>query len=581
MLRLKNSTAGGWNAERVRTSLATHFGGESIVVLANREPFQHDRAPGDGIVVKHSAGGLVTALEPLMRACSGVWVAHGSGSADRLVVDGRDGLSVPPEGPAYRLRRVWLDAREQRGYYYGFSNEGLWPLCHKAHVVPVFRADDYDLYRTVNARFAEAVTEEIESDRPLVLVQDYHFALAPRMIRDRIPLATIVSFWHVPWPNADDLARCPWSRQLLEGLLGSTVVGLQTPDDCENFVESVEAILDVHVNGTRDVIVHAGGQTTVRAYPVSVQFPNRWACQSPPIETCRRAVRESLRLAPDIGLVVGIDRLDYTKGIDEKFLAVERLLELRPGMRGRIALVQIAEPSRHCLPAYQELKSRLSATAARINDRFATEGWCPIILLENHHEPAEVYRFLRAADVCYVGSLHDGMNLVAKEFVSAREDERGVLILSEFAGAARELREALIVNPYAIDACARMLGEALTMSGEEQRIRMRGLRSVVAQFNAYRWAGEMLVDAARLRVVGRGIRPPTAAPESPRGQGTADVQRTPSDTRRQPIRPSPAWSRWSAPPSSRAGSATPGSPHRDRPGVRTARHSWDRGDRYR
>ena len=492
-----------WNAERLRALLATFFNGESIVVLANRQPFQHDRAPGGTVVVRHSAGGLVTALEPLMRAYSGVWVAHGSGSADPLFVDSRDGLGVPPDDPVYRLRRVWLDANEQRGYYYGFANEGLWPLCHRTPVMPVFRADDYRMYCAVNARFADAVTEEIESDRPLVLVQDYHFALAPRIIRARIPFATIVSFWHVPWPNARDYAVCPWRRQLLEGLLGSTVVGFQTPEDCGNFIESVEASVDAQINRTRDVIVHAGGQTTVRAYPVSVQFPNRWARQSPPIETCRRAVRHALRLPADIGLVVGVDRLDYTKGIDEKFLAVERLLELRPDVRERVVLVQIAEPSRHCLPVYQELRSRLSATAARINRRFGSDRWHPIVMREAHHEPAEVYKFLRAADVCYVGSLHDGMNLVAKEFVTARDDERGVLILSELAGAARELPQALIVNPYAIDACARTLGEALTMTTEEQRTRMRGLRSVVAQFNAYRWAGEMLADAARLRAAGR------------------------------------------------------------------------------
>jgi trehalose 6-phosphate synthase len=503
MLRSTDPIAAApWNAEHLRALLATCFNGESIVVLANREPFQHDRAPDGAVVLRHSAGGLVTALEPLMRAYSGVWVAHGAGSADPLFVDARDGLGVPPDDPVYRLRRVWLDANEQRGYYYGFANEGLWPLCHRTEVAPIFRADDYRMYSAVNTRFADAVTEEVESDRPLVLVQDYHFALAPRIIRARLPLATIVSFWHVPWPNARDYAVCPWRRQLLEGLLGSTVVGFQTPEDCRNFVESVEASVDAQISRTRDVIVHAGGQTTVRAYPVSVQFPNRWARQSPPIETCRRAVRHSLRLPADIGLVVGVDRLDYTKGIDEKFLAVERLLELCPDVHERIVLVQIAEPSRHCLAAYQELRSRLSATAARINRRFGNDHWRPIIMREAHHEPAEVYRFLRAADVCYVGSLHDGMNLVAKEFVTARDDERGVLILSELTGAARELLQALIINPYATDACARTLGEALAMTTEEQRTRMRGLRSVVAHFNAYRWAGEMLADAARLSAVG-------------------------------------------------------------------------------
>lgn len=488
-----------WSVERLRTWLATFNRDESIVVVANREPFRHDRAPDGDITVRRSAGGLVTALEPLIQACSGVWVAHGSGTADRVMVDGRDGLGVPPANPLYRLRRVWLDAHEERGYYYGFANEGLWPLCHRAHVQPVFRSDDFNMYRAVNARFAEAVCEEVETNWPLVLVQDYHFALAPQAIRERLPLSTIITFWHIPWPHPRDYAICPWGRQLLEGLLCSTIVGFQTPDDCQNFIETVECSLDAHIDRARNVITYGERRATVRAYPVSVEWPSRWACQSPPVETCRAAVRRQLQVPPDVRLAVGVDRLDYTKGIEEKFLAVERLLELYPEFREHFVLVQIAEPSRDGLPAYREYRSRLAETTNRINLRFGTDGYRPLILLEAHHEPAEVYRFLRAADVCYVGSLHDGMNLVAKEFVSARDDDRGVLILSQFTGAARELTEALIVNPYAIDDSAHALADALGMTDEEQSHRMRAMRSVVAEFNTYRWAGEIMADAARLR----------------------------------------------------------------------------------
>jgi trehalose 6-phosphate synthase len=488
-----------WNAERLRTWLATFYSGQSIVVLANREPFRHEYAADGGIVVKRSAGGLVTALEPLIQACSGVWVAHGAGTADRDVVDGRDRLDVPPANPRYRLRRVWLDGQEERAYYYGFANEGLWPLCHRAHVQPVFRSGDFKVYGTINRRFARAACEEVEGDTPLILVQDYHLALAPRAIRQRLPRSTIVAFWHIPWPAPSEYALCPWGRQLLDGLLGSTIVGVQTPDDCRNFIDSVECFLDAHVDRSQNVITYGGRRTTVRAYPVSIEWPSRLACQSPPIETCRAAVRRRLRLAPDVRLGVGVDRLDYTKGINEKFLAVERLLESHAEFRGRFVFVQIAEPSRDCLPAYQELRLRLLQTADRINLRFGTDGYRPIILLEARHEPAEVYQFLRAADLCYVGSLHDGMNLVAKEFVSARDDDRGVLILSEFAGAARQLTAALIVNPCAIDDSAHALAEALNMTDDEQSNRMRAMRSVVAEFNTYRWAGEMLADAARAR----------------------------------------------------------------------------------
>lgn len=487
-----------WTSERLRTWLKAFYAGKSIVVLANREPFRHDRASNNGVIVKRSSGGLVTALEPLIEACSGVWVAHGAGTADRLVVDERDGIDVPPAKPRYRLRRVWLDRREERGYYYGFANEGLWPLCHRARVRPIFRSGDFATYRAVNARFASAVSEEAETDRPLVLTQDYHFALAPQMIRERLPLATIIAFWHIPWPTPREYAICPWGRDLLEGLLGSSIVGFQTLEDCRNFIDTVDCVLGADVSLSRDVISHRNGRTTVRAYPVSVEWPNRWVCQSAPVEACRAEIRRELHLSPDVRLGIGVDRLDYTKGICEKFLAVERLLESRPELHEQFVFVQIAEPSRDGLPAYRDLRSRIAAMVDRINRRFGTERYRPLILLERHHEPPEVYRFLRAADVCYVGSLHDGMNLVAKEFVAAREDERGVLILSEFAGAARELTRALIINPYAIDDAAHALSRALRMSDEEQGNRMRAMRSVVAKFNTYRWAGAMLTDATHV-----------------------------------------------------------------------------------
>jgi trehalose 6-phosphate synthase len=481
-----------WSAGDLRRWIASAFQGRSLVVLANRQPMRHDRTVDGRIVATRSSGGLVTALEPLIEACAGSWVAHGAGSADADVVDALDCVGVPPHRPAYRLKRVWLTPQEERGYYRGFSNEGLWPLCHRAHVRPVFRAGDFAMYREVNERFADAVCAEVEDEAPVVLVQDYHFALAPRLIRQRLPLATIVAFWHIPFPDPRTLAICPWAQQLLDGLLGSTVAGFQTADDRQNFVDAATQHLPARYSN--DAVTFQGAQTHVGAYPISVEWPN-WTTNTD-IDACRADVRARLNLAPDTLLGVGVDRLDYTKGITEKFLAVERLLESYEEFRGRFVLVQVAEPSRESLPAYQEARARIVATAARVNARFRDGNYTPILLLHQRHEPHEVQDLYRAADLCYVGSLHDGMNLVAKEFVAARHDLRGVLVLSEFAGASKELHAAVVVNPYATHACAAALARGLTMAGAEQESRMRTLRGIVRRSNIYAWAAGLLSDAA-------------------------------------------------------------------------------------
>jgi trehalose 6-phosphate synthase len=438
-----------------------------------------------------------------MRACSGVWIAHGGGSADRETVDEKNRVRVPPGEESYFLRRVWLSKEEERGYYYGFSNEGLWPLCHMAHARPVFRSEDWRHYRTVNERFADAVCDEVDSDDPIVLVQDYHFALAPRLIRERLPRATVLMFWHIPWPNSERLGICPWQREILEGMLGSSIVGFHTQFHCNNFLDSVDRFLEARIDRAENAVVQQGRTTLVRPYPISLEWPVRWLKDAPSAENCRAEIFSELGLRPDALLGVGVDRLDYTKGIEERLLAVENLLERYPEFRGRFTFVQLAAPSRTLIERYQQLNESVERAATRVNERFAEGEYRPVILRRVHHEPPDVFRYYRAADVCYVSSLHDGMNLVAKEFVAAREDERGVLVLSQFTGAARELTEALLVNPYDIDEASSALATALNMSPDEQRERMRAMRAFLAEFNVYRWAGRMLVDAARLRRRGR------------------------------------------------------------------------------
>jgi trehalose 6-phosphate synthase len=497
--RQADSEGGVWTAQRLKQTLSRHLRGEKIIIVANREPYIHERAPGGGVTVLHPASGLVTALEPVMRACSGVWIAHGSGSADRETADAHGHVPVPPGEESYLIRRVWLSAEEVKGYYYGFANEGLWPLCHIADTRPTFRSEDWKHYQAVNQKFADAVSEEADIEDPIILVQDYHFALAPRLIREQLPKATVLSFWHTPWPNPERFGICPWRNELLEGLLGSSIVGFHTRVHCHNFIDAIDRYLEARIDRERQAVVQRGRTTLVRPYPISTEWPVRWLQAVPSVSECRTSIFTELSLPADALLGVGVDRLDYTKGLEERLLAVERLLERFPALCGRFTFAQLAAPSRTEIDRYRQLNESLESVAARINRRFGRGTYRPIVFLRAHHEPPTVFKYYRAADLCYVSSLHDGMNLVAKEFVAARDDEHGVLVLSQFTGAARELTEALIVNPYDVDEAASALAAALEMAPEEQRARMRSMRAYMSEFNVYRWAGRMLVEAARLR----------------------------------------------------------------------------------
>lgn len=502
--RLRDEDQLGWTPKTLREILHRELRGQEVIVVSNREPYIHMRR-GAEIEVWRPASGLVAALEPIMRACSGTWIAHGNGNADREVVDAHDRLTVPPppENPQYQLRRVWLSPDEEAGYYYGFANEGIWPLCHIAHVRPIFRTSDWEQYINVNRKFASAVEQESSSTNPIVLVQDYHFALLPRMIREVLPAATIISFWHIPWPNPEAFAICPWRDELIDGMLGSTILGFHTQFHVNNFVDTVDRFLEARVDRETFSVSYRGKPTSVKRYPISVEWPPPPELLSTPVEQCRTVIRERHNLPPEHAVGIGVDRMDYTKGIEERMRAVERLLELKPEWIGKFTFIQIAAPTRVRIEEYRAYETRVRELAMRINERFPEATHPPIILKAEHHQPDEIFEYYRGADVCVVTSLHDGMNLVAKEFVSARDDQRGVLILSHFTGAARELPEALIVNPYDTDECAAALDVALTMPPTEQRTRMRLMRGLIQDFNVFRWAGRMLLDAASSRRRGR------------------------------------------------------------------------------
>src|SRR5579864_514784 len=445
--RLRDTGASLWTGERLRVSLRERLHETPLFVVSNREPYMHVLNDKDGSIdVIVPASGLVTALEPVLLACNGTWVATGPGTGDREVVDANDRIRVPPDHPSYTLRRVWTTDEEDKGFYEGFSNEGLWPLCHIAHTRPVFRPQDWLHYQRINRRFADVVLQEMEgTESPILLAQDYHFALLPRMVKDARPDARVAIFWHIPWPNPEVFGICPWQRELVDGLLGADLIGFHTQTHCNNFLETVDRAVEALTEWDRFAVNRQGHVTRVRPYPISVAFP-----ETLPNEVeMRNAGAERTLICEELGieaslLGVGVDRVDYTKGILERFRAIERFLELNPGYQRRFSLVQIGAPSRTNIDRYRHFLDEVTAEADRINARFQTSRWKPIVFRKKHHSHEEISRFYQAASLCMVTSLHDGMNLVAKEFVTSRQDERGVLILSTFAGAAHELTDALL-----------------------------------------------------------------------------------------------------------------------------------------
>lgn len=501
--RLRDSHASLWTAERLRVSVRNKLQDKPLFVVSNREPYMHvfnERDKSVGVIVP--ASGVVTALEPVLIACDGTWIAHGSGSADREAVDFHDRLRVPPDHPTYTLRRVWLSSEEEHGYYAGFSNEGLWPLCHIAHARPLFRPEDWWQYQQVNRRFADTVLAEMEGTKsPILLVQDYHFALLPRMIKEARPDARVAIFWHIPWPNAESFGICPWQRELVDGLLGADLIGFHTQSHCNNFLETVDHAVEAITEWDRFAVNRQGHVTRVRPYPISVAFPEFVSRN----EAARSSGSERAQLCEELGieatlLGVGVDRVDYTKGILERFSGIERFLELNPAYQRRFTFVQIGAPSRTHIDRYQKFLNEVTAEAERINARFQAGRWKPIVLLRRHHSHQEIERFYRAASLCLVTSLHDGMNLVAKEFVASRADNRGALVLSTFAGAALELLDALLVNPYDMQQLATAIHRALDMPENEQAERMQRLRSGVRENNIYRWAAGLLSDLTEIRI---------------------------------------------------------------------------------
>jgi len=491
-----------WTEERLKQFVNLQLNGRPLVVVSNREPVSHVWRGGQ-IHVQAPASGLVTAMDPVMRACGGVWVAHGSGDADRETADTRGRLGVPVDDPRYTLRRVWLTKEEEQGYYAGFSNEGLWPLCHIVHVRPTFRPDDWSYYLEVNQKFADTVLDQIkDAEAPLVLIQDYHFAALPSLIKAARPDARVAIFWHIPWPNFEAFGICPWQGELLLGMLGADLIGFHTQYYCNNFLETVDRALEARIDWERYSVTRGDHTTYVKPFPISVapEFVD-----DPPRVSRPELLRRLGISAEFLGL--GVERIDYTKGLPERLSALQFFFETYPQYRERLVFVQLAAPSRSTINRYQEIQREVEEKVRELNQMFQTKTWRPVLYLKAHHEHRDIWAYYRHADFCMVTSLHDGMNLVAKEFVSVRDDEDGALILSRFAGASHELRDALIVNPYDLTGMAEAVRTALEMPPEERRARMVRMRQSVIDHNIYRWAGMLLSELARIPVGTAGGRP--------------------------------------------------------------------------
>lgn len=484
-----------WTADRLHDLIENRLRGWKIIVVSNREPYMHQRSEV-GVECLTPAGGLATALRPILEASGGTWIAHGAGNADRETADEQGRLAVPPEHPSYTLRRVWLSQEQEEGYYYGLANEGLWPLCHTAFQRPIFRLADWLLYREVNQLFAQAVLDEADDTPTFVFIQDYHFCLLPRLLKDAArPHMVIAQFWHIPWPGRESFRIFPWGGELLHGLTGNDLLGFHIRNHCQNFLDTVDRHIEARVDREHWTVTRGSHETKVRPFPISIDFDGQEAlARSAEVTAAMMLWRRKLGLSPELVIGAGIERMDYTKGIADRLRAIDLFFEQHPEWCGRLSFIQIAAPSRSHLPAYREAEREVMGLVSTINTRWARLDWQPVHLISRHHGPVEMTALRRLASFMIITALHDGMNLVAKEYCASRFDEDGVLILSRFTGAHRELREAIGVNPYATHEITAAIYEALTMEEVERSRRMVRMRETIRTHNVYRWAGKILAN---------------------------------------------------------------------------------------
>lgn len=488
-----------WTESKLRNLIQAKLGDKTLFVVSNREPYMHvmDEATGSVTCIR-PASGVVTAIHPILCACGGTWIAHGGGNADRKYVNSKDKLGVPPNDNRYILKRVWLTKQEEDGYYYGFSNEGLWPLCHNTHTRPLFREEDWQIYKQVNRKFADSLLEELPAQSPFVFIQDYHFTLLGQMIKEKRPDAKIAIFWHIPWPTPEAFQICPYQKEILDGMLGCDLIGFHVQNHCNNFLDTANRLLESRVDTEKFSVVRSEKETFVRSFPISVDTNPGGGVSERDTRRKMERLRQEFNLKGKI-VGVGVDRIDYTKGLVERILAIDRFFEKYQQYRGKVVFVQLASPSRTHIKRYHDLISEIDELVEKTNWKHMDGTWKPILYLKRHFSADEIAPFYAMADFCIVSSLHDGMNLVAKEYVSEKRDDHGSLILSQFTGAARELTDAILINPYSIEEFADSILQAVEMPLEEQVRRMQNMRTIVSENNVYRWAANIITDLTALK----------------------------------------------------------------------------------
>jgi len=481
-----------WSKKEVLNLVKDKFSESTFVLASNRQPYIHKLSRGE-ITCTRGPGGVITALDPIMQELGGLWVCCSNGEADKLAAKDSK-IKVPPDNPSYELKYVWLNKEENLGYYFGYSNQGLWPLFHLVFVKPKFTGEYWKIYKQVNKKFAQKINDEIKGKKAVVFIQDYHLALVSKYLKEINPNVTTLLFWHIPWPTYDIFRILPQRQEFLEGMLSYDLLGFHINYFCGNFFDAVANEMEAKISKKNRTVIYKGHRSLVRGYPISVDFDGiNEAAKSEEVESLARALKEEFGLE-GYKIIIGLDRIDYTKGIAERINAVDKFFDIHPELKGKIIFVQMGEISRIHLTQYKQLNEKVNALVEEVNFKHSQNSWKPVIFVRRHLNFKEVLAFYKIADICVVNSLHDGMNLVAKEFVSAKTDEKGMLVLSKFTGASRELKEALLVNPYYAEESSSAIYKALTMDEAERKKKIRKLRQTVRRNDIWKWIGQIVSD---------------------------------------------------------------------------------------